>query len=146
MPFSRMSVVSARVSRPQSPMMPRLEPLIEMAGGAEVRRLGDVGAQDDAARARRRRHVDGLDVFVVGSHIADMWKGEGDDLAGIGRIGEDLLIARHGGVEADLAHGEARGAEAESFQHGAVRQYQERGGFPLGPAGIVLFGAHQGPR
>ena len=142
-----MSAVSARVSMPDEPDdAARAQPLVEMAGGAEVRRLGDVGAQDDAARARRRRHVDGLDVFVVGADVADMREGEGDDLPGIGRIGQDFLIAGHRGVEADLADRVAGGAEAETLQHGAVRQHQQRRGFPLDPAGIVLFGAHMGPR
>ena len=93
----------------------RLQPLVEMAGGAEVRRLGDVGAHDDAARARRRRHVDGLDVFVVGADVADMREGEGDDLPGIGRIGEDFLIAGHRGVEADLADRLARWRRGRSL-------------------------------
>ena len=95
--------------------------------------------QDHAARARRRRHVDGLDVLVVGADIADMREGEGDDLPGIGRIGEDLLVAGHRGVEADLADRLAGGAEADAFEHGAVGQHQEGRGFGLGPAGIVLF-------
>ena len=59
-----------------------------------------IGAHDQAAH--RRRH--GFDVFVIGADNADMGKGEGHDLPGIGRIGENLLIAGHGGVEADLAH------------------------------------------
>jgi len=41
--------------------------------------------------------------------IADMREGESDDLPGIGRVGEDLLVARHRGVEADLADGGAGG-------------------------------------
>ncbi len=77
----------------------RIEPGIERLRRAPVRRLGDVGAQHDAARRRRRR----LDVVAIGADIADMREGEGDDLAGIGGIGDDLLIAGHAGVEADLA-------------------------------------------
>ena len=104
MPFWRIRLVSARVSMPERPMMPRrLQPLIEMARGAPARRLGDGGAQDHAARAGRRRHVDGLDVLLVGADIADMREREGDDLARIGGIGEDLLVAGHRGVEAHLA-------------------------------------------
>src|SRR6516162_2250567 len=55
-----------------------------------------------------------------------MRKGEGNDLPGIGRIGENLLIAGHRGVEADLAHGIAGGAEAEPFEYGAVGKDKER--------------------
>ena len=90
--------------------------------------------QDDAAGARRRRHVDGLDVVVVGADIADMREGEGDDLPGIGGVGEDLLIAGHGGIEADLADRGAGGAEAEAFQHGPVGQHQKRRRLGLCPS------------
>ena len=92
------------------------QPVVEMAGGTIVRRRGDRAVQDDAARARRRRHVDGLDVFFVGADIADMREGEGDDLPGIGRVGEDFLVTRHGGVEADLADRVSGRAEARSLR------------------------------
>src|SRR5262249_25270616 len=61
---------------------------------------------------------------------------EGDDLPGIGRIGEHLLVAGHRGIEADLADRVAGRAESGSFQHGAVRKHQERRGFRLAPAGF----------
>ena len=109
------------------------QPLVEMFGGAVVRGIGDGGAQDHAARARRRRHVHRLDVFVVGADIADMREGEGDELPGIGGIGEDLLIAGHRGVEADLADGVAFRAEAKTFQHGTVGKHEERGRFVVRP-------------
>ena len=102
-------------------------------GGAVVRGIGDRGAQDHAARARRRRHVHRLDVFVVGADIADMREGEGDELPGIGGIGEDLLVAGHRGVEADLADGVAFRAEAKTLQHGTVGKHEERGRFVVRP-------------
>jgi hypothetical protein len=101
--------------------------------GAVVRRVGDGAAQDHAARARRRRHVHRFDVLVVGADVADMGKGEGDELAGIGGIGEDLLITGHGGVEADFADGLAFRAEAKAFQHGAVGKHEERGRLVIRP-------------
>ena len=103
-----------------------LEPGIEMPRGAVIRRRGDGRVQDDAAGAGRRREVHRLDVLFVGADIADMRKREGDDLPGIGRIGEDFLIAGHGGIEADLADGVAGRAKTEAFEHGAVGQHQER--------------------
>ena len=115
-------------------MMPRArQPLVEMLGGAVVGGLGDRGAQDHAARAGRCRHVHRLDVFIVGTDIADMREGEGDELPGIGGIGEDLLIAGHRGVEADLADGVAFRAEAKAFQHGAIGKHEERGRFVVRP-------------
>ncbi|MGY3440263.1 hypothetical protein ACVW17_000264 [Bradyrhizobium sp. USDA 4473] len=92
---------------------------------------------------RRRRHVHRLDVFLVGTDIADVREGEGDDLAGIRRIGEDLLIAGHRGVEADLADGVAFGAETEAFQHGTIGEHKERGRFVVRPGGSVFRGCHE---
>ncbi len=47
----------------------------------------------------------GLDIFAVYSGIADMRIGERDNLFGIGRVGENFLVAGHGGVENHLTHG-----------------------------------------
>jgi hypothetical protein len=73
-----------------------------------------------------------------------MGEGEGDDLPGIGWIGEDLLIAGHRGIEADLADGMSGGAEPDSFQHRAVREHEQGGGFWLRPSvgWIVLCLGH----
>src|SRR4029077_816950 len=124
------------------------QPGVEMFCGAIVRRLGDGGMQHHAAGARRRREVHGLDVVVVGAHIADMGEREGDDLAGIGRIGEDFLVTGHGGVEADLADRLAGRAEAKSFEHGAVGQHQQCRGLGLSPgdASLRLCRHRQGPK
>ncbi|NJO35952.1 MAG: hypothetical protein HC869_25630 [Rhodospirillales bacterium] len=61
--------------------------------------------EDRAARrgGGRRRGV--LDVLGVDADISNMREGERDDLPGVGGVREDLLVARHGGVEADLADG-----------------------------------------
>ena len=100
MPFSRIRLVSARVSMPATAGMLCVFSQRSSAGQAAIigGMLG-IGAHDQAAHRRR----EGLDVFVIGADDADMGKGEGDDLPGIGGIGEDLLIAGHRGVEADLA-------------------------------------------
>jgi hypothetical protein len=128
--------------------------LIEMAPRAVIGRRRDRRVQHDAARPRRRRHVHRLDVVLVGADIADMRECEGDDLPGIGRIGEDLLIAGHGGVEADLAHRMPGCAEAEAFEDGAVGEHEQRARFRLGPRrfGVILRGrrrlflAHRRPK
>ena len=133
----------ARVDAGEADDAPRFEPLIEMAPRAVVRRRRDGGVQHDAARPRRRRHVHRLDVVLVGADIADMREGEGDDLPGIGGIGEDFLIAGHGGVEADLTDGVAFGAEAKAFEHRAVGKHQQRGRFVVRPGSIVVMLCHE---
>src|SRR5690606_19913087 len=110
------------------------KPGVELFGSAVVRGLGDAGPQDDAPHAGGARHVDGLDILVIGADIADVREGEGDDLAGIGRIGEDLLVAGHGGVEADLAGGDAGGADADALEARPVPQDQYGGGRGVLPA------------
>ena len=111
------------------------KPVVEIAGGAVVRLRRDGGMQNDAAGARPRRHIHALDVFLVGADIADVGEREGDDLPGVGGVGEDLLIAGHGGIEADLAGRFARGAQALAFQHGPVGQHQKRRRLGLSPGG-----------
>ena len=76
-----------------------LQPGVEMLGAAVVGRVGDVGAEHAAQRRRGRR----LDILGVGADVADMREGEGDDLGGVGRIGEDFLVAGERRVETQLA-------------------------------------------
>ena len=80
-------------------------------------------------------HVDSLDVLVVGADIADVGKGEGYDLAGIGGVGQDLLVAGHGGVEAHFAGRMAHRTDAAPLETGAVSEDQEGGRRRFLPAG-----------
>ena len=59
--------------------------------------------------------------------IADMGKGEGDQLSGIGRIGQDFLISGHRGVEDQLSDHIAGGTNALAGENRAVGEYQSRG-------------------
>ena len=59
----------------------------------------------------------------VVSHLAD---GEGDELSGIGGIGEDLLVARMASVEDDLANRLPLGADCRAFEYVAAGQRQRR--------------------
>jgi hypothetical protein len=67
-----------------------------------------------------------FDVLLVNAVIADQRIGHGHDLAFIGRIGENLLVARHGGIETNLAARRGGGAEAFAMEHGAIFQSQNR--------------------
>ncbi len=64
-----------------------LQPFVEMASSAVVGRVGNRRVDDDAASRRGASQIARLDIFFVRADIADMRKGEGDDLPGVGRIG-----------------------------------------------------------
>ena len=117
----------ARVDAAEADDAARLQPGVEMLGGAVVRRFGDVGLEDDADRAvaGRRRQI--LDIFVIGADIADMREGEGDDLAEIGGVGQDLLVAGQRRVEDNLGLDLAGGADALAFDDGAVGENEQGG-------------------
>lgn len=75
-----------------------LEVVVERALRAEVGDdaggvADDVAGDPDAAR---------LLVLVVGPGVADVRGGLHDDLPGVGRVGEGLLVAGHAGREDDL--------------------------------------------
>ena len=44
-----------------------------------------------------------LHILVVDSVVADQRVGQGHDLPVVGGVGQDFLIARHGGIEDELA-------------------------------------------
>jgi hypothetical protein len=111
----------ARVDPCQPDARMPLHPSGEILHRTEVARRGRVLAHDHAERVR----VVGLDVVGIGADIADMREGEGDDLPGEARVGHDLLITRHGGVEAHLAHRLPRRAESSSPCHLAAGEDED---------------------
>ena len=97
---------------------------LEVALGAAVARPAGQLAHDDAAAERPV----GLEVGGVDAVVADVRVGEGDDLPGVRRIGEHLLVARQGGVEHHLATGDATRrvrADRLALEHGPVCQHQQ---------------------
>src|SRR5436853_398270 len=90
-------------------------------------------------RPKPLSHSHGVCAQVKRWHdVADMRKREGDELPGIGGIGEDFLVTGHGGVETDLADGVAFGAEAKTLEHRAIGKHQERGRLLVRP-GVDMF-------
>ena len=120
------------------------QPYVEIALGPVIGRTRDRRMNDNAAHCGARREIAGLDILVVGAGISDVRKCEGDDLAGIGRIGEDFLIPRHRRVETDFANGRARGAEPEPFEHHTVCQNEQGGRARLAPIwnSLLLLAGH----
>jgi hypothetical protein len=123
----------ARIKAGDADDAARLEPAVEVIGGAVVGRIGDRSTQHAATHARARGEVGGLGILGVGADVADMRESEGDDLPGVGGIGQDLLVAGHGGVEADLTDGGAGGTKALAGDDAAVGQDEARRGRRFGP-------------
>ena len=73
-------------------------------------------AHDHAGRLQTVR----LEVVVVYAVVADQGVGEEDDLASVGGVAQDLLVAGHAGVENDLAGGPALRSERPAFDHRTV--------------------------
>ena len=76
-------------------------------------------ADDDSTAERTAR----LEVAGVHPVVADVRVGEGDDLAGVRRIGDHLLIARQDGVEHHLTAGHPTGwfgAEEFAFEDASI--------------------------
>ena len=99
-PADRSTRVSARVSMSAMATMPwRVEIVAQRAVRAPVagdrRRL----AHDEAGHMRRLR----LGIARGDAVVADLRRRHRDDLPGVGRVGQDFLVAGHAGVEDDLA-------------------------------------------
>ena len=100
----------------------RFEPRIERLLGAVIGRFGRQVADHETARRRGGR----FEILVIGADIADMGKGERDDLRRVGRIGQDFLIAGNRRIETDLADCLAGRADPAAPKHRAVGEHQRR--------------------
>ena len=122
-PFSRMCRTSARVSMSEMTGM-RLcdEVVVESLGRAPVAGNRRHAAHDEGFEKR----LSGLDVFGIDSGIADQRIRHRDDLTGVGRIRQDLLITRHRSVENDFANGFAFKAVSLAAKNTSVFEQQRR--------------------
>src|SRR5262249_3964475 len=121
---ARWSVVADAPGQPAS-IHPRkadqpilFQPNIKRLRGAVVCRRSNRGAQNEPARGRGC----GLNVLPICPDIPDMREGESDDLASVGRICQDLLIAGDRGVEANLADSSSLCAKASAPKYGPIRK------------------------
>ena len=92
-------------------------------GGAPVAHDGGELAHDEAAGEGGA----GLGVSRGDAVVADLRGGHGDDLPEVGGVGENLLVARHGGVEHTLAGDGGGGTKSETVIHGAIFQSENCG-------------------
>ena len=67
----------------------------------------------------------GLGVFTGDPIVPDVRAGHRDNLALVGRIGQDLLIPAHRRIEHDLADGFAIEAQSTAFKHRPVRERED---------------------
>ena len=106
------------VHAPDSRNVVLLEDFVERLRITEIRRRVVVLAHDHAADGRRF----GLVVLVGHTVVADQRVGHHDHLIRVRRIGHDLLIPHHRGIEDDLVDGLAVGTETVSVELAAVLQ------------------------
>ena len=90
-----------------------LEPLVQRLVGAVARGNGAQLADHEGLGPG----ATGLGVLFGDAVVADHGVGHQHDLAGIGRIRQDLVVARHRGVEDEVTALLAGRADAASFEH-----------------------------
>lgn len=92
--------------------------------GAVVR--GDFAELADDKRADVG--ASGFVVLRVDSVVTDHRVGHGDDLAAVRWVGDDLLVAGHGGIEADFSGGCSCGSVGNSGKAASVFEGENGGG------------------
>ena len=132
----------ARIDAVDSGHAVRLEVRVKRVRGTEVRRFRQI-----ADHKSRKKKAPGLDVLGVDSVVADFGSGEGDELPGVRRVGQDLLIPAHAGVEHHLATPVNRLSESDAVEDRAVRQRQKRLPIPFRPplCNQVVVHSHKPP-
>ena len=67
----------------------------------------------------------GFLVLAIHARIAQFRVGEGDELARVARVGDDLLVAGHAGVENHFTDGATPGPKGLTAQHQAIGEHQQ---------------------
>ena len=96
---------------------------VEGLGRAPIGGLPEHLFADEGLHEGTRR----LLVLRVHTDVTDLGVGHGDDLAGIGGIGQDLLIAHHARVETHFADTDSHRTKRPPAVDRAVRQREKRG-------------------
>src|SRR6266550_1049657 len=100
--------------------------LLRAPVGAYARKLADNQALNVGARS--------FVVFGVGAVVSDFRIGENDDLAGVGRVGKDFLIAGDGSIKNYFPVTFAFGSVAFASEDSAV--FQRKDGLHLVSGGV----------
>ena len=113
------------------------EVVIETARRSIVRDHARGVAHDEAVDP----DAPGFDVLVVHARVADVGGGHDDELAGVARVGQRLLVPAHAGGEDRLAECAAPGAVGAALVAGSVFQDEDGGrgshvGLPSGVAAV----------
>ena len=66
-------------------------------------------------------------IFRSRTGVTDVRIGERDNLAGVGGVGQNFLVARQSGIENDFAGGVAFGSDGVAAEDRSIRQRQHRG-------------------
>jgi hypothetical protein len=80
----------------------------------------------------------GLLVLAVHAGVADVRIGQRDDLPRVGRVGQDLLVTRHRGIEHHFASALAEGSDRHTTEHTAVFKRENGRPTQLGSQWILL--------
>ena len=102
--------------------MPAIEKFGQRFVRAPVARDARQIADDETRRIDLRR----LEILGRRAGVADVGTGQRDDLSRVGRVGENFLITREGGVENDFACGVAFGSDRLSAEDRSVGQREHR--------------------
>ena len=115
---SQLAGQTAGINAGQTDNLLRLEVLVERYLAAPVGRVFAHLAHDKAGNPA----FAGLVVVKVDAVVADERVGHGNDLTVVGRVGQNLLIACHAGVEYDLTDALSFVADCGTLEQSAVRQ------------------------
>ena len=131
-PFSRRMRVRRRVSMSAMATMPWC---FRYSGSACFGAPAGHARRQIPDHQPRRVYLRGLLVLTVHAGVADMRIGKGNDLAAVGRIGQDFLVPGDRGVEHHLPRGHAVGADRSPPENRSVGE-RKHGGRQQGQNGL----------
>ena len=119
--FADMDRQCARVDAVDAGDAVLLEVVVKALFAPPVAGRGQVADHKPGQKKGAAFHVRAID-----SVVADFRCGEGDELSGVGGVGEDFLVAAHAGVEDHLAERILRCPKRDAVKHRSVIQREKR--------------------